>query len=45
MATLQIHIDDTLKNEADALFSSLGMLLLKMTGYHFLCSIKESRIR
>lgn len=25
MATLQIHIDDTLKNEADALFSSLGL--------------------
>ncbi|MCI8646842.1 MAG: type II toxin-antitoxin system RelB/DinJ family antitoxin [Firmicutes bacterium] len=25
MATLQIHVDDTLKNEADVLFSSLGL--------------------
>lgn len=25
MTTLQIHIDDTLKKQADALFSSLGL--------------------
>ncbi len=52
MATLQIRVDDVLKKQADALFSSLGldtstairiflMQLLKMMVSPFLFSIKQ----